>query len=62
MQLETHRELVTHMHFRPRTSLNGLILVCMMKGNLQSSHESVSEAVSHCCRHDWWTYLRLPEQ
>lgn len=30
------------------TSQNGLIFDCMMNGNLHSSHEFVSLAVSHC--------------
>lgn len=44
------------------TSLNGLILLCMMKGNLQSSHELVSLAVSHWIKHISCTYRKLPLQ
>lgn len=42
------------------TSPKGFIFVCMIKLNLHSSHDLVSEAVSHCWRQLWWTYLRLP--
>lgn len=53
-----HVYLYTLIH----TSLMGLILVCKIKLNLHNSQDLVSDAVSHCCKHDWWTYLRLPEQ
>ena len=45
----------------PRTFLNGLILVVIWKSNLQSSHCLVSALLTHCCRQDWCTNLRLPE-
>lgn len=37
--------------FNTHTSLNGLIFVCIINGNLHSSQELVSEAVNHCCKH-----------
>lgn len=42
------------------TSLNGFIFDCMIKGNLHSSHEFVSEAVSHWIKQNSCTYRRLP--
>jgi len=38
-------------HSRRLTSLKGLILVCIIKGNLHNSQELVADAVSHCWRH-----------
>ena len=44
------------------TSLNGFILVCMMKGYLHNSQFLMSELCTHRCRQLWWTYFREPEQ
>lgn len=61
-EIEQWARAQLHVDHFIRTSLNGLIFVCMMNGNLHNSHEFVSDAVNHCCKHVWCTYFKLPEQ
>ena len=44
------------------TLQSGFTFAVISKSALQSSQDFVLELLIHCCKHDWWTNLRLPAQ